>query len=128
MISNRDLILVYQIVVVQSLSCIQLFVTTWTAALQTSLSFTISLSLLKFMSIDSVMPERASKIRLKYYMEGSQKVMFFLIFSLMIMMMTMTVMMIMMTMIWGKITQKWKKRRQVYFHMVDLVKICEVPS
>ena len=42
------------IVVVQSLSCVQLFVTPWTAAHQGSLSFTISQSLLKFMSIESV--------------------------------------------------------------------------
>ena len=38
------------------LSCVQLFVTTWTAAHQASLSFIISQSLLKRMSIDSVMP------------------------------------------------------------------------
>ena len=42
-------------VVVQSLRSVQLFVT-WTAALQASLSFTISQSLLKLMSIESVMP------------------------------------------------------------------------
>ena len=44
------------IVVVQSLSCVRLFVTPWTAACQASLSFTISQSLLKLMSIESVMP------------------------------------------------------------------------
>ena len=43
-------------VVVQSLSCVQLFVTPWTAACQASLSITISQSLLKLMSIESVMP------------------------------------------------------------------------
>ena len=43
-------------VVVQLLSDIQLFVTPWTAASQTSLSFTISQSLLKLVSIESVMP------------------------------------------------------------------------
>ena len=43
------------VVVVQSLSCVQLFATPWTAACQASLSFTISCSLLKFMSIESVM-------------------------------------------------------------------------
>ena len=43
------------IVVVQSLSHLQLFATPWTAALQASLSFTISLSLLKLTSIESVM-------------------------------------------------------------------------
>ena len=42
--------------VVQSLSRVQLFVTSWTAACQASLSFTISWSLLKLMSIESVMP------------------------------------------------------------------------
>ena len=44
------------IVIVQSLSHIQTFVTSWTAARQSSLSFTISRSLLKLMSIESVMP------------------------------------------------------------------------
>ena len=44
------------IVVVQSLSHVQLFVIPWIAALQASLSFTISQSLLKLMSIESVMP------------------------------------------------------------------------
>ena len=42
------------IIVCKSLSPVQLFVTPWTAARQTSLSFTISQSLLKFMSIESV--------------------------------------------------------------------------
>ena len=45
----------HYVAVVQLLSCIQLFVTPWTAACQTSLSFTISWSLLKLMSIESVM-------------------------------------------------------------------------
>ena len=44
------------IVVVQSLSHVQLFTTPWTAARQASLSFTVSQSLLKLMSIESVMP------------------------------------------------------------------------
>ena len=43
-------------VVVQSLSHVRLFVTPWTAALQASLSFTISWNLLKLMSIELVMP------------------------------------------------------------------------
>ena len=38
------------------LSHVQLFVTPWTAACQTFLSFTISQSLFKLMSIESVMP------------------------------------------------------------------------
>ena len=42
--------------VVQSPSRVQLFVIPWTAAHQASLSFTTSLSLLKFMSPGSVMP------------------------------------------------------------------------
>ena len=41
---------------VQSLSCVLLFVTPWTAARQASLSITTSWSLLKLMSIESVMP------------------------------------------------------------------------
>ena len=41
---------------VQSLSRVQLFVTLWTAARQASLSITNSQSLLKLMSIESVMP------------------------------------------------------------------------
>ena len=43
-------------VVVQSLSRVQLFVTPWTAAHQASLSFTISQSLFRLMSIESLMP------------------------------------------------------------------------
>ena len=43
---------------VQSLSCVQLFATSWNAAHQASLSFTISWSLLKFMSIESMMPSK----------------------------------------------------------------------
>ena len=38
--------------VVQSLSCVRLLVTSWTEASQASLSFTISQSLLKLMSIE----------------------------------------------------------------------------
>ena len=41
--------------VVQSFSCVQVFVTSWTAVCQVPLSFTISQSLLKCMSIESVM-------------------------------------------------------------------------
>ena len=43
------------VVAVQSLSPVQLFATPWTAACQASLSFTISESLLKLMSIEVVM-------------------------------------------------------------------------
>ena len=41
---------------VQSLSCVRLFATPWTAARQASLSIANSQSLLKLMSIESVMP------------------------------------------------------------------------
>ena len=41
---------------VQPLSCVRLFATPWTAARQASLSITNSWSLLKVMSIESVMP------------------------------------------------------------------------
>ena len=40
----------------QLLSCVRLFATPWTAACQASLSITNSQSLLKFMSMESVMP------------------------------------------------------------------------
>ena len=44
--------------VVQSFSGVWFFVTPWTAACQPSLSFTISWSLLKIMSIESMMPSK----------------------------------------------------------------------
>ena len=44
------------LIVVESLSCVQLFATSWTAACQASLSFTIPWNLLKLMSIESVTP------------------------------------------------------------------------
>ena len=53
---SGDLHLIRWVVVVQLLSQVQLFATPWTAAGQASLSFTISQSLLKFMSIESEMP------------------------------------------------------------------------
>ena len=43
-------------VVILSLSCVQLFANPWSKALQASLPFTISWSLLKLMSIELVMP------------------------------------------------------------------------
>ena len=48
--------MVVTMAVVQSLSSVWLFVTPWTAAHQAFLSFTISQSLHKLMSIESVMP------------------------------------------------------------------------
>ena len=47
---------VVAVVVVQSLSCVHLFATSWTAACQVSLHFTIFRNLIKLMSIESVMP------------------------------------------------------------------------
>ena len=47
---------IIQVSSVQSLSPVQLFATPWTAACQASLSITNSQSLLKLMSIESVMP------------------------------------------------------------------------
>ena len=46
----------FPFVVVQLLSCVWLFVTPWTTAHQASMSLTISQSVLKIMSIESVMP------------------------------------------------------------------------
>jgi len=43
-------------IIIQLLSCVWLFVTSWTAAHQTFLSFIISQSLLRLMSFESVMP------------------------------------------------------------------------
>ena len=49
---------------VQSLSFVRLFVTPWTAACQASLSITNSWSLLKLMSIESVMPSNHLILRI----------------------------------------------------------------
>ena len=58
-------------VVVQSLSCVWLM-TPWTAACQASLSFTVSQSLLKLMSIQSVMPSdhRSSVVPFSSYLQS----------------------------------------------------------
>ena len=48
--------LLWKSIVVELLSCVRLFATPWTAAFQTSLSFTISRSLLKLMPIELVTP------------------------------------------------------------------------
>ena len=49
-------IYIYQLISVQSLSHVRLFATLWTAARQASPSITNSWSLIKLMSIESVMP------------------------------------------------------------------------
>ena len=51
-LSSHDL----QVVLFNPLSCVRLFATPWTAVHQASLSFPISQSLLKLMSIELVMP------------------------------------------------------------------------
>ena len=56
--------------VVQLLSCVWLFVTPWTAACQASLSFTISQSLLKLMSVESVMPSSWKVVAEPWKMRG----------------------------------------------------------
>ena len=53
---TTDLSLITLEVVVHLLSHVQLFVTPWTAACQAPLSFTVSRSLLRFMSVESVIP------------------------------------------------------------------------
>ena len=55
-IENEDRKIVWVVVVVHLLSCVWLFVTPWTAAWKSSLSFNISQSLHKFMSVELVMP------------------------------------------------------------------------
>ena len=57
---NLHLAILSTVVVVQSLSCVWLFVTPWSAAHQASLSFTISGRLHKLLSIESVMPSNHS--------------------------------------------------------------------
>ena len=52
----------HQISLVQSLSHVQLSATPWTAARQASLSITNSQSLLRLMSIESVMPSISSTV------------------------------------------------------------------
>ena len=47
---------IYLLFVVQLFSCVQLSATPWTAAHRASLSFTTSWSLLKLMSVESIMP------------------------------------------------------------------------
>ena len=53
--------LIYQFSGIQSLSFVQLFVTPWIAACQAFLSITISQSLLKLVSIKSVIKEKSMK-------------------------------------------------------------------
>ena len=52
---------------VQLCSCVQLFVTPWTAARQASLSITDSQSLIKVMSIELVMPSNHLILCLQFF-------------------------------------------------------------
>ena len=53
---RTDLLKKTQFISVQSISCVQLFATPWTVARQASLSINNSQNLLRFMSIELVMP------------------------------------------------------------------------
>ena len=57
-IKEHELRKCHAVAVVQVLSRVWLFVTPWTAAHQASLPFTVSQSLLKLMSIESVVPSK----------------------------------------------------------------------
>ena len=54
--NNHILLILYIAAIILSISRVRLFATLWTAACQASLSYTISQSLLKLMSIELVMP------------------------------------------------------------------------
>ena len=54
---------IWRWVAIQLLSCVQLSATPWTAAHQASLSFTISWSLLKLMTIELVMPSNQETLK-----------------------------------------------------------------
>ena len=56
LLPDKAIKLFFVVVIVQSLSLVWLFVIPWTAINQARLSSTVSWSLLKFMSIESVMP------------------------------------------------------------------------
>ena len=57
LLDSGEFLMCYRpVLVVQSLVCVPLFATQWTAARQASLSFTVSQSLLKLMSIELIMP------------------------------------------------------------------------
>ena len=55
-ITSLEECLAHSVVVVQLLSCVRLFATPWMTACQASLSFTVSWSLLRLISVESVMP------------------------------------------------------------------------
>ena len=53
---GRSMYCNFEVVVIQSLSCVQFLAAPWTAIHQAPLSSTVSWSLLRFMSIESVVP------------------------------------------------------------------------
>ena len=55
-------------IAVQSLSCVLLFVTPWIVARQASLSFTIFWSLLKLVSVESMMLSKCIKKKYIYFL------------------------------------------------------------
>ena len=55
-LSGKISVFIYQFSSVQSFSCVQIFATPWTVAHQDSLSITKSWTLLKLVSMESVMP------------------------------------------------------------------------
>ena len=56
LVSRAVLATLQLLICVQSLSRVRFFAILWTVAYQASLSFTISLSLLRFMSVELMMP------------------------------------------------------------------------
>ena len=56
LLKEKLYIYILTVVIDQSFSRVQLFATPWTAACQASVSITISWSLLKLMSVESIMP------------------------------------------------------------------------
>ena len=70
-VAHGSLTLKYNVVAVQLLSCVLLFATPQTAACQASLSFTVSLSLLKLMSIE-LMDDQSKQSEGRNFEEGKR--------------------------------------------------------
>ena len=71
-LSDSLLELIYNVyLVIHLLSCVLLFVTPWTTAHQASMSFTISWSMLKLMSIESVMQSNCLILRCPHLLSPS---------------------------------------------------------
>ena len=61
---------IYRLSSVQSLSHVRLFAALWTAACQASLSFTLSQSLLRFMSVEWMMPSNTLILRCPLFLSS----------------------------------------------------------